>query len=99
PSDRLGGPLFDCGQRGATMLLYLIVGAVLIFGCSLGVVVGYMWRDRIFRARRTRYLAERNRGDTQKAGYARRAIASGVDRPAADVVGAKLDDGGQTKNA
>ena len=81
------------------MLLYLIVGAVLIFGCSLGVVVGYMWRDRISRARRTRYLAERNRDDTQKAGYASRAIASGVDRQTADVVGAKLDEGGQTKNA
>jgi hypothetical protein len=46
------------------MLLYLIVGAVLIFGCSLGVVVGYMWRDRISRARRARYLAEREKGRT-----------------------------------
>ena len=83
------------------MLFYLIVGAVVIFGCSLGVVVGYMWRDRISRARRTRYLAERNRDDTQKAGYASRAIASGVgvDHQTADVIGAKLEDGGQTKNA
>jgi len=44
-----------------------LVDAVLIFGFPLGVLVGYMWRDRISRARRARYLAERNRaarGDT-----------------------------------
>ena len=38
-----------------------VVYAVLIFGFPLGVLVGYMWRDRISRARRARYLAERGR--------------------------------------
>jgi hypothetical protein len=38
-----------------------VVDAVLIFGFPIGVLVGYMWRDRISRARRARYLAERNR--------------------------------------
>jgi hypothetical protein len=36
-----------------------VVDAVLIFGFPLGVLVGYMWRDCISRARRARYLAER----------------------------------------
>ena len=43
------------------MFIDLAVYAVLIFGFPLGVLVGYMWRDRISRARRARYLAERNR--------------------------------------
>jgi hypothetical protein len=38
-----------------------VVDAVLIFGFPLGVLVGFMWRDRISRARRARYLAEKNR--------------------------------------
>jgi hypothetical protein len=77
------------------MLFDRVVDAVLIFGFPLGVLVGYMWRDRISRARRARYLAERNRGDTQRAGYANRSIASdlGVDHQTADVVRAKLEDG------
>jgi hypothetical protein len=41
------------------MLFYFIVAVVFIFGCSLGVGVGYKWRDRISRARRARYLAEK----------------------------------------
>jgi hypothetical protein len=39
-----------------------VVDAVLIFGFPLGVLVGYMWRDRISRARRARHLAEREAG-------------------------------------
>jgi len=71
-----------------------VVDAVLIFGFPLGVLVGYMWRDRISRARRTRYLAERNRG-AQRAHYADCAIASdvGVDHEIVDVVRAKLEGG------
>jgi hypothetical protein len=38
-----------------------VVDVILIFGFPLGVLVGYAWRDRISRARRARYLAERNR--------------------------------------
>ena len=41
-----------------------LVDAVLIFGFPLGVLVGYMWRDRISRARRARYLAEQERQHT-----------------------------------
>jgi hypothetical protein len=73
------------------MLFY----AILIFGFPLGVLVGYMWRDRISRARRARYLRERN------ARYlAERKIASdlGVDRSdhqTVDVVRAKPEDGGE----
>ena len=38
-----------------------LVDAVLIFGFPLGVLVGYMWRDRISRKRRERDRAEKNR--------------------------------------
>ena len=38
-----------------------LVYAVLIFGFPFGVLIGYMWRDRISRARRDRYLEELNR--------------------------------------
>jgi hypothetical protein len=38
-----------------------VIGVVLIFGFPFGVLVGYMWRARISRARRARYLAERNK--------------------------------------
>lgn len=38
-----------------------LIDAVLIFGFPIGVLVGYMWRDRISRARRDRYLEELNR--------------------------------------
>jgi hypothetical protein len=38
-----------------------LVDALLIFGFPFGVLVGYMWRDRISRARRERFLAERSR--------------------------------------
>jgi hypothetical protein len=38
-----------------------VIDAILIFGFPLGVLVGYMWRDRISRARRARDLAERNK--------------------------------------
>jgi hypothetical protein len=43
------------------MFVDLAVYAVLIFGFPFGVLVGYLWRARISRARRARYLAERNR--------------------------------------
>ena len=36
-----------------------LVDAVSIFGFPLGVLVGYMWLDRISRERYARYLAER----------------------------------------
>jgi hypothetical protein len=39
-----------------------LIDAVLIFGFPLGVLVGYAWRDRISRARRARYQAERKKG-------------------------------------
>ena len=78
-----------------------VVDAVLIFGFPLGVLVGYMWRDRISRARRTRYLAERNRG-AQRAHYADCAIAPdliapdlGVDHEMVDVVRAKHEGGAE----
>jgi len=41
-----------------------VVDAVLIFGFPLGVLVGYMWRDRISRARRERHRIERSRART-----------------------------------
>jgi len=44
-----------------------VVDAVLIFGFPLGVLVGYVWRDRISRARRARYLAELNRSVSGRA--------------------------------
>jgi len=53
--------------QGVRTMFDRLVDAVLIFGFPLGVLVGYMWRDRISRARGARYLAERNRaarGDT-----------------------------------
>jgi hypothetical protein len=55
-----------------------VVDAVLIFGFPLGVLVGYMWRDRISRARRARYLEERNKAardslERDRAGPAERA--------------------------
>jgi hypothetical protein len=39
----------------------LAAGAVFV-GFPFGVAVGYAWRDRISRARRAQYLAERNDG-------------------------------------
>jgi hypothetical protein len=36
-----------------------LVDAFFNFGFPIGVLVGYMWRDRISRARYARYLAER----------------------------------------
>jgi hypothetical protein len=75
-----------------------IVDAVLIFGFPLGVLVGYMWRDLISRARRARfYLAERERRDAQRAGSADRAIAPdlGVDHQTGGVVRARPEDGGE----
>jgi len=39
-----------------------LIDAVLIFGFPVGVLVGYLWRDRVSRARRDRYRAERERG-------------------------------------
>jgi hypothetical protein len=43
------------------MFLDRLIDAVFIFGFPLGVLVGYLWRDRISRARRARYLAELNK--------------------------------------
>jgi hypothetical protein len=77
-----------------------VVVAVLIFGFPLGVLVGYMWRDRISRARRARYLAPRRylaERDTQRAGYTDPSIAPdlGVDHHTVAVVRDKLEDGGE----
>jgi hypothetical protein len=79
------------------MLFDRVVDAVLIFGFPLGVLVGYMWRDRISRARRARYLGERNSGDNRRASCADRAIAPdlGVDHQTVDVVRAKPEDGAE----
>src|SRR6516164_315352 len=63
----LGWPSGALPAKGCASMFDRLVDAVLIFGFPLGVLVGYMWRDRISRARRARYLAERNRaarGDT-----------------------------------
>jgi hypothetical protein len=38
-----------------------VIDALLIFGFPFGVLVGYLWRDRISRKRRERYLAERGK--------------------------------------
>ena len=38
----------------------LVAGAI-FFGFPFGVLVGYMWRDRISRARRARFLIEQER--------------------------------------
>jgi len=47
--------------KGCATMFDRLIDAVLIFGFPLGALVGYMWRDRISRARRERYLAERSR--------------------------------------
>src|SRR5262249_19204109 len=78
------------------MLFDRVVDAVLIFGFPLGVLVGYIWRDRISRTRRTQYLEERNRG-AQRARYADCAIAPdlGVDHQSVVVVRAKREGGAE----
>jgi hypothetical protein len=43
------------------MIFDRVIDAILIFGFPVGVLVGYMWRNRISRARRARYLAKRDR--------------------------------------
>jgi hypothetical protein len=48
-------------KKGCATMFDRLVDAVLIFGFPFGVFVGYLWRARISRARRDRYLAERNR--------------------------------------
>ena len=73
-----------------------VVDAVLIFGFPLGVLVGYMWRGRISRARRTQYLEEKNaryrakqdaryleeqKGGAQRTRYADCAIAPDLIAP------------------
>jgi hypothetical protein len=45
-------------------MLDMVVGAVLIFGFPLGVLIGFLWRGRISRVRRERYLVERGRART-----------------------------------
>jgi len=47
-----------------------MIDALLIFGFPLGILVGYMWRDRISRRRRARYQAERMRPDPFTGGPA-----------------------------
>ena len=48
------------------MILDRLIDAVFIFGFPLGVLVGFLWRDRISRARRSRYLAELNKDARDK---------------------------------
>ena len=43
-----------------------VIDAILIFGFPIGVLVGYMWRDRVSRARRARNLAELNKSAREK---------------------------------
>jgi hypothetical protein len=79
--------------------------AGLIFAFSLGVLVGYMWRDRISRARRARYRAARYRAEQEARyleeqkrgaqGYAAITSDPGVDHQTVDVVRAKPEDGGE----
>jgi hypothetical protein len=42
-------------------MLDVAIYAVLVLGFPVGVLVGYMWRDRVSRKRRERAKAERNR--------------------------------------
>ena len=44
---------------GLSMILHAAIGAAIVF--PVGVLVGYLWRDRISRSRRDRYLAERRK--------------------------------------
>jgi hypothetical protein len=44
---------------GLSMILHAAIGGAIVF--PVGVLVGYLWRDRISRARRDRYLAERRK--------------------------------------
>lgn len=62
------------------MFLDHVIDAVLILGFPFGVFVGYMWRDRISRSRRARYLAERN-GAARDAWQAQ--LRSGTTLPSA----------------
>jgi hypothetical protein len=43
-------------------MLDMAIYAVFILGFPVGVLVGYMWRDRISRKRRERDRTEKNRG-------------------------------------
>ena len=42
-------------------MLDRLIDAIFVFGFPLGVLVGFVWRDRISRARRARYLYELNK--------------------------------------
>src|SRR5271155_3741031 len=44
------------GRMGWRCMFNMALYAFLIFGFPFGVLVGYMWRDHISRARRARYL-------------------------------------------
>jgi hypothetical protein len=87
-------------KKGCATMFDRLIDAVLIFGFPFGVLVGYMWRAPISRARRDRYLAERSRGrpvmqEPAPTRAPRCAIDSdlGVDHQTADVIRAKLEDG------
>jgi hypothetical protein len=57
---RAGIGSYQSSPPEARTMFDLMVYAVLLFGFPLGVLVGYLWRARISRERRARYLAERD---------------------------------------
>jgi hypothetical protein len=46
----------------------ILAVAVFLVGTSFGFLMGYMWRDRISRERRARYLARRRRHEADRKG-------------------------------
>src|ERR1700749_1678109 len=60
-SRKYGRPTSRIIANGCAAMLDWLLYAILILGFPFGVLVGYLWRARISRARRARYLAERKR--------------------------------------
>ena len=57
----------------------VLVAGALFIGFPFGVAVGYAWRDRISRARRVRYLVEREqRRGADLSGADQRGIGRGM---------------------
>jgi hypothetical protein len=52
-------------NSGAGMILGATLGTIL-FGLPIGFLIGYVWRDRLSRARRARYLIEHERRKLRK---------------------------------
>jgi hypothetical protein len=71
----------DVAVEWVAVGVVLAAGAVLV-GFPFGIAVGYAWRDRISRARRVRYLIERER---RRAELDSAAIAVARADPRSDV--------------